>query len=258
MRRPVKSYAERSAEMVTPRQEPWERPMARMIADNFEAIALDIPRIGTVAVIKLLEAERQEEFDAFLADRERRAKARLDKNPLDVEATRQLEAVEKARHEPPFEPFKISSFSQALHLERKKRRAAGTLSASKPAALTRTKTLSPIEVLRKAATGETSSRSVTPAQEEPAAPDDHRPSSAADQPAAVPALQQSGTQAASTESEPASVTADSSTSGASAPEERSAVSRAPQTPSASEQLAEASQPIRRRGPAMAKFDRDTQ
>ncbi|KAG5181905.1 hypothetical protein JKP88DRAFT_256031, partial [Tribonema minus] len=88
-----------------------------LIADNFETIEHDIPHIGTVAVIELLEAERQEHFDAFLAERERSAKARLGKNPLDAEASRQLEAVEQFRRDPPFKPFKLGSFNQALHLQ---------------------------------------------------------------------------------------------------------------------------------------------
>lgn len=258
MRKPVKTYAERSAERAVPRQEPWERSMAGLIADNFEAIEHDIPIIGTVAVIELLEVERQEHFDAFLAERERSAKARLGKNPLDAEASRQLEAVEQFRRDPPFKPFKLGSFNQALHLQRKARRQAGILPAAKPVALIRTKTLSPMAALKKAAADETAPRAVTTPQGAPATLEGHGADPTADQPVAVLAVQRSAASVASMESEPASGASDSSTSGASAPEERSAASRTSQTPSASEQLAEASQPGRRRGPAIAKFDRDTQ
>lgn len=132
MKKAIKSYAERSAERAPPREEPWERSMRSMIRDNFDAIKIDVRKIGTVGVIELLEEERQDHFDAFLAERELKAKARLNRNPLDAEASRQLEWIEAARRDPPFEPFKVASFSQALHLESKERRDAGLLQEKQP------------------------------------------------------------------------------------------------------------------------------
>lgn len=154
MSRKVKTYAERSAERPTERQEPWERSMRSLIKENFEAIKRDIPKIGTVGVIKDLEAERQDYFDAFLDERERQAKARLERKPLDAEANRQLEWVENARREPPFQPFKMGSFSQALSLESKERRAAGTNNSQRPEAGKREKQFSPTEALKSAAANE--------------------------------------------------------------------------------------------------------
>jgi hypothetical protein len=167
MRKPVKTYAERSAERTAARQEPWERPMARIIADNYEAIKRDIPRIGTIGVIKLLEAERQDHFDAFLNDREREANARLGRNPLDAEARRQLAAVESARRNPPFEAFKMASFSQALHHEGKNRRQTGTDEGIRAARSRRSDALASINVLKSVMVGASSDPTEAPHNEPP-------------------------------------------------------------------------------------------
>lgn len=109
--------------------------MAEIIRANFDEIESDITsrEVSVADVANYLEAERSEHFQAFLDETAEQARTRLTLNPGDAKAARALEAVEHARANPPFEPFKLGSFNSALHLVRKERRAAGTYHHRRPA-----------------------------------------------------------------------------------------------------------------------------
>lgn len=132
MKRPVKSYAQRSAAHLVPQDHLWERSMRQLIRDNFDLIESDIRRIGAVNIIRHLENERDELFNAFLDEQEQKARARLERSADDVDARRALEAIDHARTHRPYEAIKTHSFEQTLSVERKERRAAGTYHHTKP------------------------------------------------------------------------------------------------------------------------------
>lgn len=219
--------------------------MRSLISENYEVIKNDVRSFGTVRVIEDLEAERQDHFDAFLDEHESRAKARLEGNSLDAEASRQLEWIENARRAPPFKPFKITSFNQALHLEGKARRSTENPSSQRPEALTPAKRISPIEALKKAAADETSLAIDALHQGKASVGKQSRPE----------VRSQSSPAEAGSVTIPASPLAPSNiepNSGASAPERRAESLPLPAHVSQSEPTSEASKPVPRKGPRVPK------
>lgn len=113
--------------------EAWQRPLSHMVRDHFDDLEEHV-RAGFryPQVLTEIEAVRLEQFSAELDRREKATNRKLSVDPTNKAALAQLQAIAGYRQKPPFQTINQRSFGEAMHIERGKRREAGTYHFSGP------------------------------------------------------------------------------------------------------------------------------